>query len=168
MTRKPDAAQAPPAIRAAAEHSSKGQQAASAIDGSPALLAQRKQIESAFGRAAQLRAEGGNRTGMPDTLKSGIESLSGMDMSDVRVHANSPQPRQLNALAYAQGNDIHLAPGQEKHLPHEAWHLVQQRQGRVQPTTQVAGVNVNDDAGLEKEADTMGAQAQSAQARRES
>jgi len=37
-----------------------------------------------------------NRTGMPDGLKAGIESLSGMDMSDVRVHANSPQPAQLN------------------------------------------------------------------------
>jgi len=27
-----------------------------------------------------------NRTGMPDNLKAGVESLSGMDMSDIRVH----------------------------------------------------------------------------------
>jgi hypothetical protein len=100
-----------------------------------------------------------NNTGLPDQLKSGLESLSGLSMDHVRVHYNSAQPAQLNALAYAQGSDIHLAPGQEQHLPHEAWHVVQQRQGRVQATMQMAGVGVNDDARLEAEADTMGAQA---------
>jgi hypothetical protein len=75
-----------------------------------------------------------NNTGLPDQLKSGIESLSGLSMDHVRVHYNSAQPAQLNALAYAQGSDIHLAPGQERHLPHEAWHVVQQAQGRVRPT----------------------------------
>jgi hypothetical protein len=82
--------------------------------------------------------------------------MSGMDMSDVRVHRNSHKPAQLNALAYAQGNDIHLGPGQEQHLPHEAWHVVQQRQGRVRETVQMAGVGVNDEVGLEREADLMG------------
>ncbi|MFC1748618.1 DUF4157 domain-containing protein [Pseudomonadota bacterium] len=100
-----------------------------------------------------------NKTGMPDSLKSGIESLSGMDMSDVRVQRNSSKPAQLNAHAYAQGNDIHLGPGQEKHLGHEAWHVVQQRQGRVKPTMQMAGTQINDDASLEKEADVMGGRA---------
>ena len=97
---------------------------------------------------------------MPDHLKAGIESLSGLSMDDVKVHYDSAQPAQLNALAYAQGTDIHVASGQEQHLPHEAWHVVQQAQGRVQPTMQLnAGVPVNDDTGLEKEADVMGAKA---------
>ncbi|MBI3714717.1 MAG: DUF4157 domain-containing protein [Betaproteobacteria bacterium] len=101
-----------------------------------------------------------NKTGLPSNLKSGIESLSGVSMDDVKVHYNSPQPAQLNALAYAQGTDIHVAPGQEKHLPHEAWHVVQQAQGRVRPTVQMKdGVPVNDDPGLEHEADVMGAKA---------
>ena len=101
-----------------------------------------------------------NNTGLPDQLKSGIESLSGLSMDHVRVHYNSSQPAQLNALAYAQGSDIHLASGQEQHLPHEAWHVVQQAQGRVLPTLQMQeGVPVNDDAGLEREADVMGAKA---------
>jgi hypothetical protein len=66
----------------------------------------------------------------------------------------------LGALAYAQGNQIHVAPGQERHLPHEAWHVVQQRQGRVRPTVQLkAGLAVNDEQGLEREADVMGAMA---------
>jgi hypothetical protein len=101
-----------------------------------------------------------NNTGMPDNLKSGIEGLSGIAMDDVKVHYNSSQPAQLQAHAYAQGTDIHIAPGQERHLPHEAWHVVQQKQGRVEPTAQLkAGVGINDDSGLEKEADLMGAQA---------
>src|SRR5210317_628388 len=81
-------------------------------------------------------------------------------MDDVNVHYNSDKPAQLNAHAYAQGTDIHVASGQEKHLPHEAWHVVQQKQGRVQPTKQMKGKTpINDDAGLEKEADVMGAKA---------
>lgn len=78
-----------------------------------------------------------NNTDLPDNLKSGIESLSGMSMDHVKVHYNSSQPAQLNAHAYAQGSDIHVAPGQEQHLPHEAWHVVQQAQGRVRPTMQM-------------------------------
>lgn len=101
-----------------------------------------------------------NNTGLPNQLKAGIESLSGMGMDHVKVHYNSDKPAQLNAHAYAQGSDIHVAPGQEKHVPHEAWHVVQQAQGRVKPTMQMkAGVPVNDDVGLETEADVMGAKA---------
>lgn len=101
-----------------------------------------------------------NNTGLPDNLKAGIEQLSGYAMDNVRVHRNSDKPAQLQAHAYAQGTDIHIGPGQEKHLPHEAWHVVQQMQGRVNPTTQLKGeVNINDDKGLEKEADDMGAKA---------
>ncbi|NER93791.1 MAG: DUF4157 domain-containing protein [Symploca sp. SIO1B1] len=97
-----------------------------------------------------------NKTGLPDNLKTGIENLSGFSLNDVRVHYNSPKPAQLKALAYTQGRDIHVATGQEKHLPHEAWHVVQQMQGRVKPTMQMKGVQLNDDEGLEKEADLMG------------
>jgi len=101
-----------------------------------------------------------NRTGLPDALKSGIEDLSGMSMDHVRVHFNSALPASMRAHAYAQGNDIHLAAGQERHLPHEAWHVVQQAQGRVRPTAQLAGgTAVNDDASLEAEADRMGSMA---------
>ncbi len=102
---------------------------------------------------------GANKTGIPDHLKTGIENLSGISLDDVKVHYNSDKPAQLNALAYAQGTDIHVAPGQERHLPHEAWHVVQQKQGRVRPTIQAKGVAINDDRGLEHEADVMGNEA---------
>jgi hypothetical protein len=101
-----------------------------------------------------------NDTGLPDSLKSGVEKLSGYSMDDVRVTYNSDKPAQLSAHAYAQGTDIHVAPGQEKHLPHEAWHVAQQKQGRVEATTQLKeSVPINDDVALEKEADVMGAKA---------
>lgn len=103
---------------------------------------------------------GGLRTAtLPVALRRGLESLSGLDLADVRVHANSPRPAEVDALAFAQGRDIHLAPGQERHLPHEAWHVVQQRQGRVSPTGRVGSESVNDDERLECEADTMGRRA---------
>jgi hypothetical protein len=105
-----------------------------------------------------------NKTGMPDNLKSGIENLSGMDMGDVKVHYNSTKPQQLQAHAYAQGTDIHIAPGQERHLPHEAWHVVQQKQGRVKPTMQMKKTGINNDVGLEQEADRMGKSALQAKA----
>lgn len=87
------------------------------------------------------------------------ERLSGVPLSDVTVHRNSPEPTRLGAHAYAQGAEIHIAPGQEHHLPHELWHVVQQRQGRVGTTTHVAGRPVNDAPDLEREAGTMGEQA---------
>ncbi|MCA8991601.1 MAG: DUF4157 domain-containing protein [Planctomycetaceae bacterium] len=88
-----------------------------------------------------------------------MEQLSGLSMSNVRVHYNSAKPAQLNALAYAQGTDIHLAPGQERHLPHEGWHVVQQMQGRVRETNKANGVPINDSSALEREADIMGSRA---------
>ena len=113
-------------------------------------------FESSSSENPVQRVEKPNNTGLPDNLKSGIENLSGYSLDDVKVHYNSDKPAQLSALAYAQGTDIHVAPGQEQHLPHEAWHVVQQKQGRVQPTMQMQGVDVNDNAGLERESDVMG------------
>jgi len=78
-----------------------------------------------------------NKTGLPDQLKTGVESLSGYSMNDVHVHYNSSKPAQLQAFAYTQGTEIHVAPGQERHLPHEARHVLQQKQERVKPTAQM-------------------------------
>lgn len=156
-----EAQRKPPAVSGAALTRHGGFQAQ--IDQSPRMLAQRRAIDALFGESIQRRSDGRaapvNETGMPDQLEAGIEALSGMNMSAVRVHHNSDKPAQLSALAYAQGNDIHLAPGQEQHLPHEAWHVVQQRQGRVRETMQMAGVGLNDEVELEREADSVGARA---------
>lgn len=105
----------------------------------------------------QLKAK--NETGLPDGLKSGVEELSGQNLDDVKVHFNSSEPADLQAHAFARGSDIHVAPGQEKHLPEEAWHSSQQKAGRVRANTEVNGQPVNDQENLESEAKNMGAKA---------
>jgi hypothetical protein len=145
-----------------------------AIHNSTRMVAQRHEMNVLFGGAVRPQGDGTvlaelspaqreekpNNTGLPNQLKSGIESLSGMSMDHVKVHYNSDKPAQLQADAYAQGSEVHVGPGQERHLPHEAWHVVQQAQGLVKATTNAnGGVSVNVDAALEAEADVMGSKA---------
>lgn len=88
------------------------------------------------------------------------------DFSTVQIHEGS-QAAELGARAYTQGTDIHFAPGQyqpesqsgQELLGHELAHVVQQGQGRVQATGQAKGVEINDDAKLEHEADMASARA---------
>lgn len=107
------------------------------------------------GYADLISDERKNNTGIPDQMKVNYENHSGFSLDDVRVHYNSDKPAQLQAHAYAQGSEIHLASGQEKHLGHELWHVVQQKQGRVKATSYAFGKLVNDDPLLEKEADNL-------------
>ena len=95
-----------------------------------------------------------NRTGLPDAMKGRFERLSGLSLDDVRVHRNSDKPARLSALAYAQGNEIYLGQGQEKHLEHELGHVVQQKQGLVQPTDEINGLKANMDEKFEHDANT--------------
>ena len=129
------------------------------LDNSPQNEGLQRKADLMNNAAQRAEAPRPNNTGMPDNLKIGIESLSGFSMDDVRVHYNSSKPATVQALAYTQGTDIHVAPGQEKHLPHEAWHVAQQMAGRVSPTTNINGMPVNDNAALEHEADVMGEKA---------
>ncbi|MBF9221101.1 DUF4157 domain-containing protein [Hymenobacter sp. BT662] len=129
-----------------------------AMDASP-RVAQRQVATQAIAKQAQPARAEPNKTGLPAELKAGVETLSGFSMDDVRVHYNSAEPAQLQAHAYAQGTDIHIATGQEKHLPHEAWHVVQQKQERVQAQKTINEQAVNDDDSLEREATVMGAKA---------
>ncbi len=99
------------------------------------------------------KADRENHTGVPNELLRRAEARAGMPLSDVRVQYNSLMPSRVGALAYTQGNQIYVAPGQERHLPHELGHVVQQKKGRVMPTVTVNGFPVNDDRKLEEEAD---------------
>lgn len=115
----------------------------------------------AVGRALAAGARRGpdGASGLPTRLQRGVEALSGLSMGDVRVHYGSSRPAEVGALAYAEGTRIHVGPGQERHLPHEAWHVVQQKQGRVRATRQAKDGGLNDDGHLEREATEMGARA---------
>jgi hypothetical protein len=116
--------------------------------------------------AASLPAAGGGRA-LPGLVQAKMEHAFGADFSAVRVHEGR-HASAMGALAYAQGSDIHFAPGQyDPHSPrgqellgHELTHVVQQRQGRVQAATgQAKGIAINGDPSLEREADELGARA---------
>lgn len=96
-----------------------------------------------------------NVTGIPDRMKARFEAASGMSFDDVRIHYNSARPAKLNALAYTQGTNVYLGAGQEKHLPHELGHVIQQKRGKVPVRRWLNGLPLNDDTRLEAEADCL-------------
>jgi len=146
-------------IASVAPHSAQLGALQACADASPQVRAL-AQLRDAQAQLAPSKPAPSRHDGLPAQLKAGVEALSGLSMDHVRVHYGSSKPAQFKAWAYAQGADIHLAPGQEKHLPHEAWHVVQQAQGRVKATAQMkGGVAINDDPALEHEADVMGQKA---------
>ena len=115
---------------------------------------------------AQRKSGGANK--MPEGVQAKMEAAFNADFSDVNIHVGS-QASDVGALAYAQGNDIHFAQGKfdphsnsgQELLGHELAHVVQQREGRVQPTTVANGLPINDDPKLEQEADDLGRKAAS-------
>ena len=108
-----------------------------------------------------------NQASMPEDVQAKMEYSFGTSFSSVNVHTNDNSASDMGALAYTRGNNIHFAPGQynptsskgQELLGHELTHVVQQRQGRVQPTKQGKGLAVNDSPSLENEADVMGKKA---------
>lgn len=96
-----------------------------------------------------------NLTGIPTQMKLDFERHSGLSFDDVRVHYHSDKPARLGALAYTQGTQVHIGPGQERHLRHELGHVVQQKLDLVRPTGQRNGVAINDAPGLERAADHL-------------
>lgn len=122
-------------------------------------------LQGKFQQPVQAKPE--NQTGIPDNVRQRMEDSFGADFSSVRVHPESSKAPEVGALAYTQGTNIHFAPGQFKPdtsagqqlLGHELTHVIQQAEGRVQPTTEVGGMPVNDNESLEHEADVLGAKA---------
>lgn len=97
-----------------------------------------------------------NKTGIPDRLKAVIEHFSGLSLDEVRVHYNSEKPAAVDAHAYTEGLNIYIAPGQEKHLAHEVWHVVQQMRKKLPATETKDGTKINKDPKMEEDAAQMG------------
>ncbi|MFN8397064.1 MAG: DUF4157 domain-containing protein [Bacteroidia bacterium] len=118
----------------------------------------------------QMKAGSGSGSGSGGESAGVMQKMGaamGADFSNVNIHQNSQKATEAGALAYAQGNDVHFAPGQfspntpggQQLIGHELAHVVQQRQGRVQANAEVNGMAANTDHSLEAEADAMGAKA---------
>ena len=104
----------------------------------------------------------GGGSPLPSGVQRKMESSFGADFSDVRVHEGA-QASQMGAVAYAQGTDVHFAPGQfnpgtqsgDALIGHELAHVQQQKAGRVS-TPQGKGAPIVADHALEAEADRAG------------
>lgn len=107
----------------------------------------------------------GSAQPLDPAVRALMERAFSTDFSTVRVHETS-QVEEVEAVAYAQGEDLYFAPGTyqpqseqgRELIGHELAHVVQQRQGRsVVP--QGKGAPVDADPALEREADSQGARA---------
>jgi hypothetical protein len=122
--------------------------------------------------ASDSSAGAADAAAMPGSLRAAMEGALGADFSDVRIRTASARASELNAAAFTQGIEIHMAPGHwAPHTPsgrqllgHELGHVLQQRAGRVRTTAYLASTPLNDDPGLEREADAIGARASAAHA----
>jgi hypothetical protein len=111
----------------------------------------------------------GGGAALPEAVRGKMEGAFGTSFEDVRVHQGD-HAEGVGAAAYAQGSNLHFAPGQyapgtptgDELIGHELTHVVQQRAGRVAAPQQHKG-GINDDPSLEAEADTMGARAAAGQ-----
>jgi len=109
---------------------------------------------------AKVPIPSGGGSPLDDSVRGKMESSFGADFSSVRVH-HGDTASKLGAAAFTQGDNVHFAPGQynTSNLGHELAHVVQQRQGRVSATGSVGGQPLNDNPGLEREADQAAARA---------
>ncbi|WP_309120032.1 DUF4157 domain-containing protein [Paenibacillus sp.] len=127
----------------------------------PELEEEELQMKRDSSKAIQRKSNG-----IPEPVLQKMEASFGASFEGVNIHVGG-EASEVGALAYTQGSDIHFAPGQyrpdtksgQELLGHELAHVVQQREGRVQPTAEVAGVPLNDEKSLEAEADRLGAKA---------
>ncbi len=126
-----------------------------------------KQMKMTSDSSKEGAGSSGTTARMPEEVQTKMENSFGTSFGGVNIHQNDESATQMGALAYTQGNNVHFAPGQynpssqkgQELLGHELTHVVQQREGRVQPTKQGKGMSVNDSPALEHEADVMGKKA---------
>jgi len=81
------------------------------------VLEAEEPVQGKFGEGVAQKAEKmPNNTSLPDNSEAGIENLSGIGMDRMKVQCNSRKLTQLNARAYTQGTDFHMAPEQERRV----------------------------------------------------
>ncbi|MFC6659878.1 DUF4157 domain-containing protein [Deinococcus multiflagellatus] len=144
--------------RAVTAHALQGQHAARTHELAELQGQQAAQHLQTVTQRVQARQGGGEP--LPAAVQRHLEAGLNADLSRVRVHTDSEAAKlasSLQATAFTTGTDIYFAANQyNPHstsglelLAHEATHVVQQTQGRVQP-------GLDPDAGKEQEAQQMG------------
>lgn len=149
----------------------------SALEARPFRALQRKRAPNAAEPGAEAAADTGAPTSdgpLPAPVQAKMERSFNADFSDVQIHTDSPAAGAIGAHAFTQGEEVHFAPGQydpgsqsgQALIGHELSHVVQQREGRVKAPMQARGLPVEDDPGLEHQADVEGERAAKGEAAR--
>lgn len=125
-----------------------------------AIVQLKAAVKDAFSPRNFLSAPTGAGEPLPPKLRAHHETESGVSLEDAQVFRNSPIPARWNAEALTFRNRVFLGPGKERHLAHEAWHVVQQKRNAVHADFRIGGTGVNTSARFENEADRMGARAE--------
>lgn len=129
------------------------------------MNAEKKSVEAIASRVWQSKRES-EAAQMVDNRSLSIAQAKMVELIQCQ-DGNEEDEELLQGKFVGQQQPEANAPGQLKPdtttgqqlLGHELAHVVQQAEGRVQPTTEVGGIAVNDDVGLEHEADVLGARA---------
>lgn len=106
--------------------------------------------------------DGGSK--LPASLSEKFEAAFASDFGSVRLHIDSDYAEQIGAQAFTYGEHIYFAPGKFnpssmtgiRLIAHEIVHVLQQREGAVQPNMRLGRLNINYDRRLEREADEFG------------
>lgn len=124
------------------------------------------------GIETQINAMRGQGSGVPDGIRTQMESATGTDLSGVRVHQSAESDtlnRQLTAKAFTTGSDVFLrsdaSTGDSHLMGHELAHVVQQSTGRTASGGGMTAGAANDP--LEHEADRLAESVLSGNAQRE-
>jgi len=127
---------------------------------SSALEAEHREGEDQ-GLVGRVQARRGSGNPLPEAVKKHLELGLNANLSRVRIHDDAEADllsRGVAAVAFTSGQDIFFRAGMYQPntqtglelLAHEVTHTVQQAQGQVGP-------GIDPDAGLEQQAQTMGA-----------
>jgi hypothetical protein len=122
---------------------------------------------SGAGQANPTAIPQGGGTSLAGDVRARLEPALGADLSGAKIHTGADSAKaadKLGARAFTVGSDVHFGAGEyqpgtkegDRLIAHEMTHTVQAKASGVQ---RKAGTPVNDDAGLEHEADAMGAKA---------
>jgi hypothetical protein len=89
-----------------------------------------------MGKNYQLENTSTNK--LPEEVQTKMENSFGQNFSNVNIHKDSSSAKDINAKAYAQGTDIHFAPGEynphskegQELIGHELTHVCSRDRGK--------------------------------------
>lgn len=101
--------------------------------------------------------KGKARTEIPVQLKTRTEDSTRVPFNYVRANYNSDKPAKLDTLAYTNGNQVGISPGQKRYSAYDLRNAMQQKLNAVRASVRYEGNEaINTDVELERQSDVSG------------